>query len=57
MRIAQQSSFKTEKSEVKSRDMTILLGYAAFAVAILLVVCLDSTPPVHSDFASMTVFP
>jgi hypothetical protein len=56
MGIVKQTSFKFTKGEVRSRDMAISLGYAAFAIVLLLLICLNSTPG-HSDFTSMTVFP
>jgi hypothetical protein len=57
MGIAQQTNFKTTKNEVGSRDVTILLGYAAFAIALVLLICLDSMYRGQADFTSMTVFP
>ena len=59
MQIAQQTRFETAQREVRSRDMTILLGYAAFAIVLLIAIYLGSmssgTAP--GDFATMTVFP
>jgi hypothetical protein len=45
--------------EVKSYDMSILLGYSIFAIAFLIMVYVDSVSPgtASVDFASMTVFP
>jgi hypothetical protein len=59
MGIAQQTSFQITKGEVRSRDMTILLGYAAFAIVLLLVIYLDSmsSGTAHGDLTLMTVFP
>ncbi|MEI9923977.1 MAG: hypothetical protein WDN50_11075 [Bradyrhizobium sp.] len=44
--------------EVKSYDISILLGYSIFAIVFLIVVYLDSVSPgtASGDFASMTVF-
>jgi hypothetical protein len=59
MQIAQQTRFETAQREVRSRDMTILLGYAAFAIVLLIAIYLGSmssgTAP--GDFATMTAFP
>jgi hypothetical protein len=59
MGIAQQTRFQIAKGEVRSRDMTILLGYAAFAIVLLIVIYLDSmsSGTVHGDLTSMIVFP
>jgi hypothetical protein len=59
MEIAQHSKFETAQGEVRSHDMTILLGYAAFAIVLLIAIYLGSmssgTAP--GDFATMIVFP
>jgi len=59
MGIAQQTSFQITKDEVGSRDMTILLGYAASSILLLLLIYLASMAPgtASGDFTSMTVFP
>jgi hypothetical protein len=57
MGIAQQTSFQITKGEVRSRDKRILLGYAAFAIVLLLVIYLDSMSSGTGDLTSMTVFP
>jgi hypothetical protein len=59
MQIAQQTRFETAQREVRSRDMTILLGYAAFAIVLLIAIYLGSmsSGTVPGDFATMTVFP
>jgi hypothetical protein len=50
---------QAEDVEVKSYDMSILLGYSIFAIVFLIVVYFDSMSPgtASGDFASMTVFP
>jgi hypothetical protein len=50
---------QAEDVEVKSYDMSILLGYSIFAIVLLIVVYFDSMSPgtASGDFASMTVFP
>jgi hypothetical protein len=59
MEIAQHTKFETAQSDVRSHDMAILRGYAAFAIVLLVAVYLGSmaagTAP--GDFAAMTVFP
>jgi hypothetical protein len=59
MAIVQQAGFETAPGGLKSYDTTILIGYATFAIVLLIVIYLSSmssgTAP--SDFASMTVFP
>jgi hypothetical protein len=59
MGIAQQTSFQITKSEVRSRDITILLGYVVFAIVLLLVIYFDSmsSGTAHGDLTSTTVFP
>jgi hypothetical protein len=50
---------QAEDVEVKSYDMSILLGYSIFAIVFLIVVYFDSMSPgtASGDFVSMTVFP
>jgi hypothetical protein len=59
MAIAQHTRFEIASGELRSRDITILLGYAAFAVMLLVAIYFDSmaagTAP--GDFAAMTVLP
>jgi hypothetical protein len=59
MTIAQQTRFQSASGELKRYDNTILIGYATFAIVMLIAIYLDSlssgTAP--ADFASMTVFP
>jgi hypothetical protein len=59
MEIAQRTKFETGEHEVRSQDLTIMLGYVAFAVLLLIAMYLGSmasgTAP--GDFATMTVFP
>lgn len=59
MEIVQRTRFKTAQREVGSHDAAIVLGYAAFAVVLMIAIYLGSlssgTAP--GDFATMTVFP
>ena len=59
MELAHQVRLASTKSDVKSRDLSIILGYSTFALVMLIAVYLASgqsgTSPV--DFANMTVFP
>ena len=59
MEIAQQTRFEAAQREVISYDFTILLGYVAFAVLLLIGSYWGSmssgTAP--GDFATMVVFP
>jgi hypothetical protein len=59
MAIAKQSRFDAVQGEVKNYDLTILLGYSAFASLLLIAIYFGSlssgTPP--GDLATMTVFP
>jgi hypothetical protein len=59
MEIAQRTRFETAQSEVRSHDMTILLGYATFAIVLLIAIYLGSmsSGAAPGDFATMTVFP
>jgi hypothetical protein len=55
----QQAKFETAPGNPKSYDNTILIGYAAFAILLLIAIYFASmssgTAP--NDFSSMTVFP
>jgi hypothetical protein len=53
------ASRQVQNLEVKSYDMTIILGYAIFAIVFLAAVYFDSVSPgtALGDFASMTVLP
>jgi hypothetical protein len=59
MEIVQPTKFATIQREVRSHDLTIILGYSAFAIVLLIAIYLGSlssgTAP--GDFATMTVFP
>jgi hypothetical protein len=59
MAIAQQTRFQTEPGRLANSDVPILIGYAAFAMVLLVVIYFASmssgTAP--ADFAVMTVFP
>ena len=59
MEIAQTTEFKSAQHEVRTHDVTIMLGYAAFAFLLLIAMYFGSvssgTAP--GDFATMTVFP
>jgi hypothetical protein len=59
MEIAQHRKFETAQAEIGSHDITILFGYAAFAIVLLIAIYLGSmssgTAP--GDFATMGVFP
>lgn len=58
MAIAQHDGLEIKASDLRTSDVTILLGYAAFAIALLIAVCLASTSgTVAADFAMMAVFP
>jgi hypothetical protein len=59
MEIVQTTKFKTAQPEVRSHDMTIILGYAAFAIVLLIAIYLasQSSGTAPGDFATMTVFP
>lgn len=59
MEIAQQTGFETAHREVRSRDVTILLGYAAFAIVLLIGIYWGamSSGTAPGDFAAMAVFP
>jgi hypothetical protein len=59
MAIVQQASFEKAPGNFKDYDTTILVGYAAFAIVLLIAIYFASmssgTAP--NEFASMTVFP
>jgi hypothetical protein len=59
MEIVQSTQFITAQREVRSHDVPIIFGYAAFAIVLLIAIYLGSlssgTGP--GDFATMTVFP
>ena len=59
MEIAQKAKFQTAEHEIGSHDVTIILGYATFAIVLLIAMYFGSmssgTAP--GDFATMTVFP
>jgi hypothetical protein len=59
MEIAQRTRFETAQREVRSHDLTILLGYSALAILLLIAIYFGSmssgTAP--GDLATMTVFP
>jgi hypothetical protein len=59
MEIAQKTEFETAEHVVKSNDVTIVLGYAAFAVVLLIAMYFGSISSgmQPGDFAAMTVFP
>jgi hypothetical protein len=59
MDIARQTRFEPAQREVRKHDISILLGYSAFAILLLIGIYWGSmsagTAP--GDFAWMTVFP
>ena len=59
MGLAQQVRLASTKSGARSRDFSIMLGYAAFALVMLIVIGLaagqSGTSPV--DLAAVTIFP
>jgi hypothetical protein len=59
MEIVQQSRFTPVKTEVRSRDATIILGYSILAIVFLTAVYFASTSSgtAPADLATMTVFP
>ena len=59
MAIVQQTGFETSQSDLKSYDSTILVGYAAFAIVLLIAIYFDSMSSgmATNEFATMTVFP
>jgi hypothetical protein len=59
MELAQQVRLASTKPDVRSRDMSIIIGYAAFALVLLVALYLAGGEPGTSaaDLANMTVFP
>ena len=59
MELAQQVRLASTKSDVRNRDMSIIIGYAAFALVLLVALYLAGGEPGTSaaDLANMTVFP
>jgi len=59
MEIAQQSRFETTRREVRSYDLTIMLGYSGLAILLLIAIywAAMSSGAAPGDFASMTVYP
>lgn len=59
MELAQQVRIASSKSDVRSHDQTIIIGYAAFAFVLMVAIYLVGGEPGTSaaDLASMTVFP
>jgi hypothetical protein len=59
MELAQKVRLASTASDVRGHDTSIILGYAAFAVVLLVAIYLAGGEPGTSaaDFANMTVFP
>jgi hypothetical protein len=59
MAIVQQTGFETAPSDLKSYDSTIMVGYAAFAIVLLIAIYFASMSSgmAPNEFATMTVFP
>ena len=59
MELAQQVRIASNKADVRSRDMSIILGFAVVALAMLIAIYLAGGEPgtAPGDFAGMTVFP
>lgn len=59
MELAQQVRLASTKSDVRSRDLSIILGYSAFALVMLIAIYLAAgqSGTLSVDFADMTVFP
>jgi hypothetical protein len=59
MEIVQSTGFNPAQREVRSHDGTIIFGYAAFAIVLLIAIYLGSlsSGTAAGDFATMTVFP
>jgi hypothetical protein len=57
--LASNKSLAPTKSDVRSHDLSIIIGYAAFAVVLVVAIYLAGGEPGTSaaDFANMTVFP
>jgi hypothetical protein len=59
MGIAQQTILRPAQGEGRSYDVTIMLGYAAFAIVLLFAIYFDSMSSgiAPDELASITVFP
>jgi hypothetical protein len=59
MALAQQVRLTATKGSERNHDMTILLGYSALAILMVIAICLAWGGPgtEAADFANMTVFP
>jgi len=59
MEIAQKTGFETAQTNVRSHDLTIMLGYTASAILLLIAIYFGSMSSgiAPGDFATMTVFP
>jgi hypothetical protein len=59
VRLASTKSLASDKSDVRSHDLSIIIGYAAFAVVLMVAIYLAGGEPGTSaaDLANMTVFP
>jgi hypothetical protein len=59
MALAQQVRLTATKRDERSRDVTILLGYAVFAILMVIAICLASGGPGMdvAGFATMSAFP
>jgi len=59
MEIVQQTRFEAAQSEVRTQDMSIVLGYTVFAMVLLIATYLGSMSAgmAPGDLATMTVFP
>jgi hypothetical protein len=59
MTIVQQTGFENAQSNLKSYDYTIMVGYAAFAIVLLIAIYFASMSSgiAANEFATMTVFP
>ena len=59
MELAQQVRIASNKSDVRSHDHSIIIGYAAFALVLMVAIYLAGGEPGTSaaDLANMTVFP
>jgi hypothetical protein len=59
MEIVQRARFKTALREARSPHVTIVLGYVALAIVLILAIYFDalSSGTAPGEFATMTVFP
>jgi hypothetical protein len=59
MEIVQRTRLQTVQRERTSHDVTIMLGYVAFAIVFMIAIYLDalSSGTAAGDLATMTVFP